>query len=287
MSSAGVLQPADYPPRLREIHASPKQLYIKGRLPETSHWVAIVGSRRATTYGREVAGHIARELARRDIVIVSGLAVGIDTAAHLGALEVGGLTVAVLGGGLENRSTYHSNQQLAERIVEAGGAVVTEYAAGMPPLRQQFPARNRIIAGLSEVTIVAEAALSSGSLITAAMAMEEGKDVMAVPGNINQPGSVGCNNLLKVGAHPLTDVQDVLDILGLAGETIQLRMPENPQWAEVLQAIIGGTQDGDELIKNLSLDQLQLSQALTYLEINGYIRSLGANLWAANSSGGK
>lgn len=274
---------AGYPVRLRELHNSVKRLYVEGSLPTAEHWVAIVGSRRATAYGKDVARHIAGELARRGMVIVSGLAVGIDTTAHTAALEAGGLTVAVLGGGLSNRSSYpFGNYQLAQKILESRGAVISEYAPEVPPIAGQFPARNRIIAGLSEVTIVAEAALSSGSLITATMALELGREVMAVPGNINQPGSAGCNNLIKAGAHPLTDVSDVLHVLDIYEDSpATQRLPADDFERQVYETIADGVQDTDQLLARLRCDMAKLSMALTSLELSGFVRPMGGGAWIA------
>lgn len=274
---------AGYPAPLRELHNPVKQLYVEGRLPTTEHWVAIVGSRRATAYGKDVARHIAGELARRGMVIVSGLAIGIDTTAHTAALEAGGLTVAVLGGGLSNRSSYpFGNYQLAQKIIESQGAIISEYAPEVPPIAGQFPARNRIIAGLSEVTIVAEAALSSGSLITATMALELGREVMAVPGNINQPGSAGCNNLIKAGAHPLTDVSDVLHVLDIYEDSpATQRLPADDFERQVYETIVDGVQDTDQLLARLKCDMAKLSMALTSLELSGFVRSMGGGAWIA------
>jgi DNA processing protein len=274
------LEPSEYPEQLRTIHSLPKQLYILGHLPAADHWVAIVGSRRATVYGKDVARHLAYELARRGIVIVSGLALGIDAVAHQSALEAGGLTVAVLGGGFDQLYPA-TNRNLAAKIIETGGAILSEYEPAAPPLRQQFPARNRIIAGLAQVTIVAEAALDSGSLITATFAMEEGRDVMAVPGNINQPGSAGCNNLIKSGALPVTEVGDVLLALGISERDAEsLRAPTDPFEQKVYSAIQAGTSGTDELIKKLETDMVRLSVALTSLEINNYIHPIGGGQWS-------
>lgn len=273
----------NYPEILRHIHNPPKQLYIAGSLPKAKHWVAVVGSRRATSYGRDVAYEVASQLARRGVVIVSGLALGIDTVAHQAAVDAGGRTVAVLGGGFHQLYPA-SNRKLAEAISESHGAVISEHPPETPPLRQYFPARNRIIAGLAQITIVVEAALSSGSLITATFALEGGREVMAVPGNINQPASAGCNNLIKLGAVPLTSVGDVEQLLGIETEKVTLKLPDDPVWADVYQAILSGIQDSEDIMRALKLDAAQLSEALTNLELSGYIRSLGAGKWAASST---
>lgn len=271
----------DYPDILKNIHNPPRKLYIAGKLPNAAHWVAIVGSRRATSYGRDVAYEVAYSLAHKGVVIVSGLAQGIDTVAHQAAVDAKGLTVAVLGGGL-NQIYPVSNQKLAESIGQNYGAVISEHPDGMPPLRQHFPARNRIIAGLAKVTIVVEAALSSGSLITATFALEEGREVMAVPGNINQPASAGCNNLIKAGAIPLTGVLDVEQLLGLDSEKTARAELSDEFEAKLLNKIKSGIQESDDLLRALECDVAALSYALTNLELNGYIRPLGGGKWAAN-----
>jgi DNA processing protein len=270
-----------YPERLAAIHAPPKQLYVAGQLPAVEHWVAVVGSRKATTYGRDVAHSISAGLARRGVVIVSGFALGIDSAAHQAALEAGGQTVAVMGGGL-NQLYPSSNRQLAEQIVKRGGALISEYEPDAPLLRQQFPARNRIIAGLCQLTVVVEAALSSGSLITATMALEENREVMAVPGNINQPASAGCNNLIKQGALPLTGLDDALSLLGLAQEDQSKGVPDEPLERQIYQLIVSGIHDTELLAERSGADMPVLSRALTSLELSGFIRPAGGGQWTAH-----
>ena len=240
------------------------------------HWVAIVGSRKSTPYGLDVTRQVSSELAKRGVVVVSGLALGIDSAAHKGTLEARGKTVGVLGGGF-NQLYPQTNRSLARSIIDAGGALISEYEPDTPPLRQQFPARNRIIAGLCQITIVVEAALSSGSLITASFALEEGRDVMAVPGNINQPGSQGCNQLIKVGAQPLTGVNDVLTLLDLDPEPTGVQKEFDDETEKRLYTLISsGIEDVDELTAKIKLEPSAASRYLTTLELKGYIVSKGA-----------
>ncbi|MCL2747114.1 MAG: DNA-processing protein DprA [Oscillospiraceae bacterium] len=204
------MQDADYPERLKNIHAPPSVLYIKGRLPtmDEEAALAIVGARKATPYGIQAAGRLSFSLAGSGMLIVSGLAAGIDAAAHAAALRAGAPTVAVLGCGADvpypasNRSLYED--------VSSAGALVSEYPPGTRPLGGHFPMRNRIISGLTLGTMVVEAGEKSGALITAHHALEQGRDVFAVPGNIDAPGSVGTNRLLKEGAQMVTEPQDVL-----------------------------------------------------------------------------
>jgi DNA processing protein len=206
-----VLDDGAYPQLLREIPDPPITLYVRGRWAECleAPCVAVVGSRRSSTYGQNVALSLARDLASRGVTIVSGLARGIDAAAHRGALEAGGRTVAVLGTGLDE--VYpRDHRRLAAEILEKGGALVTQFPLGTPPVAENFPYRNRIISGLSLGVVVVEAAENSGSLITARLALEQGREVYAVPGNITSRNSFGSNYLIKgAGAKLVQAWQDV------------------------------------------------------------------------------
>jgi len=259
-------------------------LFYIGDLPKQRRpTVAIVGTRKPTAYGREVAYQLSRDLAARGITIVSGLALGIDGIAHQAALDAGGTTVAVLAGGLDAiHPSRHAN--LARQIVENGGALISEYPEGMPSLAHQFLERNRIVSGLSDVVIVIEAAARSGTLSTARWALEQGKTVMAVPGNITSPTSAGCNWLIKTGAAPITETADVLHALGLADKAAQNRLPlaENEQEQAIFTLLSAGVRDGDELQQKSGLTAANFSQTLTMMEISGKIRALGANQWTIN-----
>jgi DNA processing protein len=257
-------------------------LYVEGDLDDALQGtsVAIVGSRKVSAYGREVTKRLATELVEQGIVIISGLAFGVDSIAHQAALDAGGRTIAVLPSPLE--SIYPaSHRQLAKHIVERGGALVTEYPAGTQTFPGNFVARNRIIAGLADATLITEAALKSGSLHTARFALNAGRDVLAVPGNILSPTSEGTNNLLKRGATPVTSVDDVLFVLGMDRSTTNA-VPRGSNEAE--QAIIDllgqGVSDGAELQSRGGLPIEQFNQTLTMLEITGKVRSLGANQWS-------
>lgn len=201
-----------YPALLREIPDPPVTLYVRGRWRECleAACVGVVGSRRCSTYGQNVASQLARELAGRGVTVVSGLARGVDAAAHRGALEAGGRTVAVLGTGIDE--VYpRDHRRLAEEILEKGGALVTQFPLGTPPVAENFPYRNRIISGLSYGVIVVEASENSGSLITARLALEQGREVFAVPGNITSRNSFGTNYLIKgAGAKLIQTWQDVV-----------------------------------------------------------------------------
>jgi DNA processing protein len=209
------LQDAAYPNVLRAIHDPPVVLYVKGRLPAPEEaTIALVGSRRASTYGVEVARRLAYDLALGGVTVISGLARGIDGAAHRGALEAHGRTIGVLGGGV-CRFYPKEHDALASQMAEAGGAVISEYPMRMSPLAQNFPRRNRIISGLSQGVVVVEAAPRSGALITCDLALEQGRAVFAVPGQITAVTAGGTNRLLREGAIPVTCAQDILDELNL------------------------------------------------------------------------
>lgn len=261
-----------------------KELHYCGALPEGDMpAIAIVGSRKPTAYGKSVAYRLSHELAAKGVVVVSGLALGIDGIAHQAALDAGGTTVAVLGGGL-GKIYPATHQQLAERIILQNGAILSEYPDSMPPIAHQFLARNRIISGLSDIVIVVEAASRSGTLSTARHALDQGKTVMTVPGNITSPNSAGCNQLLKNGATPVTDSSDVLKELGLAETSKNKKTPlaSTPEEKVILDLLQKGLRDGEELQIRSNLEASTFQQTLTMLEITGKIRALGANQWTIN-----
>ena len=202
----------DYPYLLSQIYSPPKKLYVLGNaqiLREKS--IAIVGCRDASNYGKNITKELAYNLGKNNIITVSGLAKGIDTFCHIGSVEAGARTIAVVAHGLD--MIYpKENRNLAIRILKSGGAIVSEYDLGKKPLKQNFPARNRLISGLAESTVVVEAKKESGSLITANFALNEGRDVYAVPGNINNANSEGTNELIKNGANVLTSYRDLLNV---------------------------------------------------------------------------
>ncbi|HTB49147.1 MAG TPA: DNA-processing protein DprA [Verrucomicrobiae bacterium] len=273
-----------YPEALRHIPSPPAQLFHAGTpLSELMKRprVAIVGSRSVSPYGKQVTTQLARQLAEQGIVIISGLALGVDGLAHQATLEAGGLAIAVLPSPLQVIAPA-TNRQLGQAIIERGGALVSEYAEGAFPQKQNFIARNRLVAGLSQAILITEAAEKSGSLHTARFALEQGKDVLAVPGNITGPGSVGANNLIKAGATPVTSYVDVLHALGL--EEHQTAATEvrgrNAYEQRVLDLLLQGVGDGDQLFHQSQLSTSEFNQVLTMLEIGGKIRSLGANHWA-------
>lgn len=266
---------------LESLAKTPKSVYVMGNLPETRQpTVAIVGTRRPTAYGREVTHRFACELARRGVVIVSGLALGVDGIAHRAALEADGTTIAVLANSLPK--IYPStHRDLAKEIIEKGGAVLTEFEDNENPHGYDFLSRNRIVSGLSDAVIITEAAARSGTLNTAMHALEQGKEVFVVPGNITSPLSAGCNALIKQGATPITSADDVLEFLFPNARDTQTSLPlgTTPQETAILELLQQGIRDGDELQQRTAIPASEFSMALTMLEMNGAIRALGGNQW--------
>ena len=267
---------------LQDIPNPPSKLWLKGNLPkgERPKVVSIVGSRKNTKYGEEVAYKLSYDLARQGIIVVSGMAYGIDSCAHRGCLDGGGITIAVFGTAIDHIYPS-SNRGLAEKILEKG-ALISEYGAGEPTQSWSFTERNRIVSGLADAVVVIEAAARSGTSITATHALEQGKDVFAVPGDITRPTSVGCNRLIKQGALPFTETEDVLGVL-FPGHAKQLKFEvfgdtENEQ--KIIDAIKSGLRDGDKIIESLKFSASQFNQTVTLMEIKGMIRPLGANHWA-------
>jgi DNA processing protein len=263
----------EFPAALAAIFDTPAGLFVRGRgafavLDRPS--VAVVGARSCSAYGADVARMLGRELAAAGLVVVSGLARGVDGHAHRGALDAGGLTVAVLGCGVD-RDYPAAHAELATRIAERG-LVVSEYAPGVEPAPWRFPARNRIVAGLAQVTIVVEARERSGALITADLALEEGREVFAVPGEITSSLSAGSNRLLRNGAAPLTAVADVFETFGIEPETMPGARPELGETAAlVLARLEAEPLPADALARTLELDPGALAAALTELELAGAV----------------
>ncbi len=274
-----VTHPA-YPRLLREIPLPPPVLYLRGQLLPEDEWaVAIVGTRRASVYGRQVTERLAGELAEQHITIVSGLARGIDTCAHTAALDAGGRTVAVLGCGPD--LVYPpENARLAARIIEQG-AIVTEFAPGTQPDAGNFPARNRLISGLSLGVLVTEAPVDSGALITTRFAAEQGRDVFAVPGNIYNRGSLGANHLIQDGAKLILEVGDILGELNvhLVPQQLEMRelLPENDTEGRLLARIdaAGEPCHIDELCRETGLPVAEVSGTLVMMELKGLVRLVG------------
>jgi DNA processing protein len=283
-----------YPESLRVLPDAAPLLLVRGQPGALlGRAVAVVGARAATVYGVEVARQMGTALAQAGVVVVSGLARGIDAAAHRAALEAGGLTVAWSASGPD--TLYPPDHRvLAEQIAESG-AVVTEMPLGTPPLPHYFPLRNRLIAGLSEVVVVVEARYRSGSLSTARRALEQGREVMAVPGPIDAPTSRGPNRLLRDGARPVCNVSDVLDAMGLRGKRVRPGTEKlDPNCRRVLDCLQAGPTTRDELAHGVELDPGDLALALIDLELagrvatdrDGRLRALGRVLDPGAAAGG-
>ena len=271
-----------YPKALREIHDPPVALYIRGSMPSEEVAIAVVGSRHASRYGLQTAERLAYDLALRGATIVSGLARGIDGAAHRGALKAGGRTIAVLGNGLS--LVYPpEHEQLSRQIIEQG-ALLSEYPMTMEPLAQNFPRRNRIISGLSLGVVVVEAAARSGALITAGCALEQGREVFAVPGPITTPTSQGTHHLLQDGAKLVTSVEDILEELRLTpqpvvGTVASDAVGETQPFAEAQQQVLACV-SGDEpryidlIAEESGLEMSAVSSLLSQLELRHAVRQL-------------
>jgi DNA processing protein len=264
-----------YPQMLKEIHDPPLALHVRGDVSLLARpAIAIVGSRRASPYGVNAATQLARQIASAGVVIVSGLARGIDAAAHTATLDAGGQTIAVLGTGID--VVYPStNKRLFERIAREG-LIVSEFPPGTPPKPEHFPIRNRVISGLSRGTVIVEATSRSGSLITARMAAEQGRDVFAVPGSIFSPGSEGTHRLIQYGAKLVHDVNDVLEELpgGLHVKELREAEPESPL-KEVLAALSREeAAHVDAVAARLHRTPATVAESLLQLELGGWIRAM-------------
>lgn len=261
-----------FPARLARIHDPPPGLFIRGTGDPSlldRPAVAVVGARACSSYGGSVATSLARELTRAGIVVVSGLARGVDAAAHRGALEAG-VTVAVLGCGVD-RDYPRAHAQLAARIAD-GGLILSEYAPGVEPAPWRFPARNRIVAGLAAATVVVEARERSGALITADLALDEGRDVLAVPGEITSALSHGTNALLRLGATPVTCAGDVLEVLGVSPPEPSANLtPVEPRVAAVHAAVIDAPASVDQLVRRTGLGAGHVAAVLAELELLGLV----------------
>ncbi|MBI2624262.1 DNA-protecting protein DprA [Candidatus Parcubacteria bacterium] len=269
-----------YPTLLAEIAQPPQTLYVRGSLEAlAAPCLAVVGTRTPSAYGKQIAPMLVAALTRAGITIVSGLAIGIDTLAHEAALESGGKTVAVLGSGVDETSVYPpENRTLVRRIVEAGGAVISEFPEGTEPKPFHFPQRNRVIAGLSRGVLVIEAREKSGALITANFALEENRDVFAVPGPITVPTSAGPNRLIASGAQAILNADDILEAWHLTELPLptQIRRPDAP----LLEYFPATPIHVDELVRSSGLDVAEVNVELAKLELAGYIRNLGGGVYA-------
>jgi DNA processing protein len=267
-----------FPDTLRQLDKVPKSINVLGELP-TDSMVAIVGSRRPTDYGKRITYQFASELAQAGAIIVSGLALGVDSIAHRAALDAGGKTVAVLGHGLDQ--IYPSEHRgLAKEILAKGGALVSEYDVGVPPYQSNFVERNRIIAALSLGVLITEAAAKSGSLFTARDGGRLGRTVMAVPGSIHSKYSAGPNNLLRgQNAIAVTSAADCIVALGFHAKEKVAVPAQSPDEALLLRLLGEGVGTSEELISASKLGAAQFANIISLMEITGKVRNLGAGNW--------
>ncbi|NTW62149.1 DNA-protecting protein DprA [Candidatus Saccharibacteria bacterium] len=266
---------------LGNIAKCPEKLYFIGSLPENRiPTIAIIGSRKPTSYGREVTYKLAHDLAQKGVIVVSGLALGVDAIAHRAALDAGGTTIAVLANSVD-KICPATNKSLAEDILKYGGAILSEYEPPTDVMKFRLLQRNRIVSGLSDAVIVTEAAARSGVLSTVMHALEQGREVFVVPGNITSPMSAGCNKLIKQGAHPVTCANDVLEVIApdiLESQTC-LALGANPSETRLIELLQSGIRDGDELQTKSGMEVRDYLNAITMMEIAGTIRALGGNQW--------
>lgn len=272
---------SELPSRLRDLPDAPGKLWYRGTLPDENRpAVAIVGTRKPTSYGRAVTEQLASRLAERGVVIISGLALGIDSIAHRAALEVGGTTVAVLASGVDD-PTPHQHRQLAHDIIDSGGAVVSGFPPVTPPLKFRFLQRNWLETALADSLIVTEAASRSGTMNTVSHALSLGRDVYAVPGNILNPMSTGCNQLILTGASPIIDIDSWVDqFFPRAQKNTALLALYTPEEQNVIDLLLTGLSDGNEIQQKSGLEATTYLQTITMLEITGAVKPLGNNHWS-------
>ena len=277
------LNDKSYPKLLKEIYAAPPLLYCFGKLDLDNDFpLAVVGTRKITTYGKQVTETIAGQLAAAGITIISGLALGIDACAHQAAVDNGGKTIAVLGSSLDDIFPA-TNRRLAKNIIDAGGAIISEFPLGTRAFKSNFPRRNRIISGLSLGTLVTEAGIKSGALITARYALEQNREVFAVPGNIFNPLCAGPNYLIKEGAKSVSTAADVLETLNLKQartyQQLKIVMPENETEKIILEILSAEPLHVDKLSQLAKLDISVINSAIAVMEMKGMIKNLGGQVY--------
>ncbi len=275
-----------YPAPLRELHDPPATLYVRGQLPtDWRYALAVVGTRKTSLYGRRITSQLVEPLAQAGLIIISGLALGIDALSHQSALSVNGTTVGVLASGLD--TIYpRSNNALGESIIARGGALVSEYPPGIPPSKRRFPVRNRIIAGLSRAVLVIEGATDSGSLITARCGLDQNRDVFAVPGNICNATAAGPNYLIQMGAYPVTSPDQILEQL----DAISLKqykenkkiIPDTPEEQTLITYFTGEPVHIDEIMQTCKLKASIINATLVTMEMKGLVRHCGAGRYILN-----
>jgi len=277
----------NYPCRLKETKDAPKVLYCRGKLKPEENCFAIVGTRRYSSYGKQMALEIAGDLIEAGLIIVSGLAPGIDTFSHQAAVERNRRTIAVLGTGLDERTIYpQSNLKLSQKILETGGCLISEYPAGTPGSQFSFPQRNRIISGLSLGVLVVEAKEKSGALITAEWAKKQGRKIFAVPGPIHSSNSKGPHKLIKQGAKLVENANDILKELNLPPASTKTVLVGNGSEEEnlILKILKEEALYIDKIIEKTKLPASTIASTLAVLEIKGKVRNLGNNVYAISYS---
>ncbi len=285
--SAVALDDEHYPKLLKQTYSPPFLLYYKGDLNNIHEQsLAVVGSRNITNYGKQITPQIVEQLLGQNILIVSGLALGVDSLAHLTCVRNKKPTVAVLGSGLDKQNIYPSiNRSLAGEILANGGLLVSEFPVGMMPLRHNFPARNRVISGLCLGTLVIEAGESSGALITAHFALEQNREVFAIPGSINLPMSIGTNNLIKRGAKLVMSAEDIFEELNLKQlkqfQTAEQTIPDSPEEGAIIKHLKTEPLHINEIVKLSDLTMQEVNSTLMMLEMKGKVRNLGNNSYIA------
>lgn len=270
----------DFPLQLKNIPTNPAWIFVRGSLlPIENQSITVVGPRKISNYGKQVTEEFVSFLAKQGINIISGLALGVDSLAHESTLQIGGRTVAVLGTGLDQ--VYPSqNRNLFQKILDQGGSIISEYPIGVGPSRQNFPIRNRIVAGLSRATLIVEASERSGSLITAEIALEQGKDVFAVPGNIYSENSNGTNRLIKSGqAQAVTSPMEIIAELQMENlsdfREAQRVLPANQTERKIFEFLSREPKQIDEIVRESKLSSAEISVALSMLEMKGFVLDLG------------
>lgn len=277
---------SDYPLLLKEIFDPPQILYYRGIIKKEEYTIAVVGTRRITIYGRRAAENITEGLVRNGITVVSGLALGIDAIAHETTLKTGGRTIAVLGTGLDRKSIYPAyNRYLADKIVDQGGVILSEFPLHTAPLKFNFPLRNRIISGLSYGTLIVEAAERSGALITARCALDQNREVFAVPGSIYSDVSLGPNGLIKQGAKAVSSAEEIMEALDLINinnyiETKKI-VPESPEEEKILAFLGKEPMHVDEIIRISSMNAPVISSTLSIMEMKGMVKNMGGMMYVA------
>ncbi|MBU6500636.1 MAG: DNA-processing protein DprA [Patescibacteria group bacterium] len=265
----------EYPPSLKEIPFSPFGIYVLGKMPKDKINLGIVGTRKATYEGKELAKQFAAELSRAGICIVSGLALGIDAAAHEGCLEAGGTTVAVLGNGLDYFYP-RTNERLAKKILDGGGAIISEYPPGVQPLPYRFLERNRIVSGLSRGVLVIEAPKESGSLVTASLALDQNRDVFVLPGPVSHPNFSGSHQLIRRGAMLITSTEEILEDLGVEAKeempTSEIAKTDTEQKIFAALKKFSAPATIDKILELTNLNISDVNQAITFLLLKDIIQ---------------